>query len=303
MKFGKLNDISKVDFRLPEMPEFSNSLLKNNAPKDQKSVFYTGCTGWSMKEWVGHYYPPASKSANFLTHYAQQFSCIELNTTHYRIPTDNMIDNWYHQSSQGFKFCPKLPRSISHKQDLAIGSKQITVFCKAIAGLKEKLGPCFLQLPPYFGPDKLPILDRFLSVFPIHTIPLSVEVRHPDWFKQQQLDALLNCLSKHKAGTIFSDVAGRRDALHLGMSNRTFMLRFVGNALHPTDYQRIDAWVDFWTSWMPKGIESVYFFAHQPDNLLAPATCMYLQNKLEAAKLFVFPQKTKPYDDGQMSLF
>ena len=32
-----------------------------------------------------------------------------------------------------------------------------------MAGLKEKLGCCFIQLPPHFGPDRLHILEAFLT--------------------------------------------------------------------------------------------------------------------------------------------
>ncbi|MEM6878004.1 MAG: hypothetical protein AAF544_05575, partial [Bacteroidota bacterium] len=35
----------------------------------------------------------------------------------------------------------------------------IPAFCNAIEGLKEKLGACFIQLPPYFGVDRMVILE------------------------------------------------------------------------------------------------------------------------------------------------
>ncbi len=304
MKFGKLEDISSVDFSLGPLPDFSQKMLAKLSPSaGQNQEIYFGCTGWSMKDWVGTYYPPKTASNQFLSCYGKLFNTIELNTTHYRIPTDDLIEKWYLDTPSDFKFCPKIPRSISHRQDLSLGSQTVQLFCKVMQGLKEKLGPSFLQLPPSFGPSKLSVLEAFLADFPTETIPLSVEVRHPDWFVLQHLEQLLSCLRRYNVGTVFSDVAGRRDALHLGLTKDTVQIRFVGNALHPTDYARIDAWIDCWKYWFSEGVKNIYFFAHQSDSILAPELCIYLQNQLEAKSDFVSKRKTRPYNDGQLSLF
>ena len=303
MKFGKLADVSTVDFSLGPIPEFSKDILSNLNPNKKDLSIYYGCTGWTMKDWLGIYYPSKTPSNQFLYYYGQQFNTIELNTTHYRIPDETLIEKWYADTPADFKFCPKIPRSISHRNDLGIGSKQFALFCSVIQGLKDKLGPCFMQLPPYFGPSKLPILEAFLAQFPTDIIPLSIEVRQADWFGSVQLERLLRCLKKHQVGTIFSDVAGRRDALHQGLTNDTVQIRFVGNSLHRSDYDRIDAWIDRWLQWFDQGIRKLYFFAHQPDSLLAPELCIYLQNQIEAKSDFVFKRKTRPFNDGQLSLF
>ena len=86
MKFGKLQDISKVDFTLP--PDAGeNELFFDRLPKSENVTIYIGCTGWSMKEWVGRVYPKGTKTKDYLQHYGKQFNTIELNTTHYRIPS------------------------------------------------------------------------------------------------------------------------------------------------------------------------------------------------------------------------
>ena len=52
----------------------SNFPKKNTPPK-----IYIGCTGWSMKEWVGKVYPPKTPAKDYLKHYAKQFNTIECN--------------------------------------------------------------------------------------------------------------------------------------------------------------------------------------------------------------------------------
>jgi uncharacterized protein YecE (DUF72 family) len=304
MEFGKLKDISKVDFSMGAVPSSTTKLLKKQALTTEKTSFYFGCTGWAMKEWVGKYYPPKTKSKEYLYHYSRQFSTIELNTTHYRIPDSQTIKNWYDLSEKNFKFSPKIPQSISHSNDLGAYGNQIDLFCASIIGLKEKLGTSFLQLPPNFSPNRMSILEQFLSKFPTDEIPLAIEVRQEDWFKDRHyFQLLLNLLASHNVGTVITDVAGRRDVLHLGLTTSCAMVRFVGNALHPTDYERVDEWIDLLIAWMKEGLREVYFFSHQPDNILSPEMCTYLIEQLERKSDLRFSVKTKPIDDGQMTLF
>lgn len=304
MEFGKVKDIRKVDFSLGTVPAHTTKLLKRIAPPTDLPNFYFGCTGWGMKEWVGTYYPPKTKTKEYLYHYSRQFSTIELNTTHYRIPTPQTIQNWYDLAEKNFKFAPKIPQSISHSNDLGAYGKQIELFCTSIIGLKEKLGTSFMQLPPNFGPNRMTVLEQFLSKFPTDEIPLAIEVRQEDWFKDTHyFQLLLSLLSSHNVGTVITDVAGRRDVLHLGLTNSCAMIRFVGNALHPTDYERVDEWIDLLLGWMEQGLREVYFFSHQPDNILSPEMCIYLIQQLEQKSDLRFSVKTKPIDDGQMTLF
>jgi len=100
--FGKLSDISQVDFSLPaESKENKRILPQKPATKPQ---IYVGCPIWSQKEWVGKIYPPNAPSKDFLRYYAEQFNSIELNTTHYRIPDRETILQWKSQVGADFRF-------------------------------------------------------------------------------------------------------------------------------------------------------------------------------------------------------
>ena len=304
MKFGKLQDISQVNFKLPDEPTSTQAVLKKLS-KAEKPILYVGCTGWSMKEWVGRIYPKTAKARDYLRYYAEQFNTIELNTTHYRIPTFETIQKWYQESTPDFRFCPKIPQAISHSRDMGLNDGKLVAFCESIQQLKEKLGCCFMQMPPYFGADRLAIFANFLENFPNH-IPLAIEVRHKSWFATElATDHLSNLLSQKNCAFVITDVAGRRDVLHLRLTNRIAMVRFVGNALHPTDYSRVDAWVDKLKDWFARGIAEVYFFTHEPDNLQAPELAKYLVDKSREIMPEVITRGPKFIKEQgqQMSLF
>lgn len=280
MKFGKLADISQVDFTLPPDPAGNKKVLQAlDAPEGLPTCFI-GCTGWSMPEWIGKVYPKGAKSKDFLKYYSQQFNTIEFNTTHYRIPNFSTVEKWYNESAPGFKFCPKIPQTISHSRDLGGNNDSLERFTDVILGLQEKLGACFVQFPPYFGHDRLGLLENFLQRWP-RSIDLAVEVRHESWFETEtKRRDLFNLLFRYGAGTVITDVAGRRDVLHMALTNGIAMVRFVGNGLHPTDYERIDRWVDRLNDWFRQGLHEVFFFTHEPDNILAPELARYLYEQI-----------------------
>ena len=144
MKFGKLSDISNVVFSLPSEPEENKTILSSFPKQNTPPKIHIGCTGWSMKEWVGKVYPLKTPAKDYLKHYARQFNTIELNTTHYRIPSEANIEKWKNESTTDFRFCPKIPQVISHSADLGGNNDALNNFCKNILLLEEKLGCCFM---------------------------------------------------------------------------------------------------------------------------------------------------------------
>ncbi|MEZ4905864.1 MAG: DUF72 domain-containing protein [Spirosomataceae bacterium] len=132
-----------------------------------------------------------------------------------------------------------------------------------------------MQLGPYFEPRQQKALARFLQQLPPQ-FPIAVEFRHPDWFSNQTVwQETLHLLAEAGAGTVISDVAGRRDVLHLSLTNDTLVLRFVGNELHPTDFSRVDAWTQQLKEWFEVGLKTAYIFVHCGENLHAPELTKY----------------------------
>jgi uncharacterized protein YecE (DUF72 family) len=279
MDFGKLQDISDVDFTLPPDNPLTAKTL-GLATKTPNQSIYLGPPIWANKDWIGKIYPNNAKEKDFLHYYTRQFNTIELNVTHYQIPTFETIQRWKDAAADGFKFCPKFPQVISHDRQL-VGCEALTnAFCNAVLGLDEHLGMTFLQLSPSFNPRQIKFLEKYLQSLP-PDFPVSVEFRHPDWFNDAKIwTKTCEMLAKMKVGTVISDVAGRRDVLHNTLTTPNLTLRFVGNELHPTDYTRVDAWCNRLITWLEMGLKNAYIFVHCGENKFAPELTKYWIERL-----------------------
>lgn len=281
MDFGRLSDLRGVDFTLPpDHPDTAALLAKAQPTAPPQPAVYVGCPIWTNKAWLGSYFPAGIKDADYLHHYARQFNSIELNTTHYRIPDAPTVRKWREAVLTGFKFCPKMPQSITHERELYNADELTTSFCRAISGLEDRLGHAFLQLPPTFGPEHLRRLERYLLDFPAY-VPLAVELRHPRWFADTGLRdtvfALLEALNKT---LVITDVAGRRDVLHQRLTTPVAFIRFNGHGLGNSDYRRADAWAERLAGWLSAGLHTAYLFIHQKDIMHSPIWTQHFLEKL-----------------------
>lgn len=278
MEFGKLNDteqLSHMDWELPPLDAQSASFLSTLRPGSQK--VWMGTPAWGHKEWVGRIYPPKTKATDFLFHYSRYFNTIELNTSHYRIPTPEQVEKWKSQVPDDFVFCPKILQGISHDHKGLIDPVLHKNWYQFLESLQSHLGPCFLQLPPYFDYGQKGLLFEFLKLWP-DDFRLALEFRHPSWFQDSQiLPALNQYLQTRKIGLVITDVAGRRDVLHSSVSASFTMIRFIGNDLHETDFVRARQWNEHLESMKKAGLQETFFFVHQPDDILAPEMSDYLR--------------------------
>ena len=283
MDFGRLPDLRYVNFGLPpDHPDTARLLARALPAQPQPPALYVGCPIWTNKEWLGSYFPLGVKEPEYLHYYARQFNSLELNTTHYRIPDAPTVRRWRAAVGPGFKFCPKLPRSISHERELFQTDDLVVPFTRAIEELQDALGWAFLQLPPHLGPEHLPRLERFLLDWPA-AVPLAVELRHPRWFTDHGLaDAVFATLEALNKTLVITDVAGRRDVLAMRLTTPTAFVRFNGHGLHSTDYQRADAWAERLAVWYAQGLHAAYFFIHQRDVRHAPVWTQHFLARMKA---------------------
>jgi uncharacterized protein YecE (DUF72 family) len=283
MDFGKLADISQVDWTLP--PDDAASGVW---PKSQNQAIYLGPTGWSMPSWVGNTYPAKAKSADFLQYYGKQFSTIEQNGTYYRMPDAEAVAKWVAATPEDFRFCPKVPQIISNSRDLSLSNNAYDEFVTALHGFGPKLGVAFLQLPTHAGEKVLKPLEQFLDRH-AGRIPLAIEGRNAELFAAGPIrEYYFSLLDAYQIGAVMTDVSGRRDVLHGRITQPDVLIRFVGNGLVASDHDRMDAWIARWAEWFDHGVERIFCFTHEPENLLAPEMALLTQQKI--AKLL--PQVT-----------
>jgi uncharacterized protein YecE (DUF72 family) len=137
----------------------------------------------------------------------------------------------------------------------------------------------FLMPHPQMGTKHLDTIIQFLDGLP-NDIKVFLELRHPEWFVNNNAQSLFDYCQSKGIGTVITDATGGRDCVHMELTIPQAFIRFVGNGLHPTDYTRIDDWVNRIKQWQQKGIESVWFFMHQHDEQYSPELCKYLIKKL-----------------------
>jgi len=281
MDFGRVpvDELDYIDFSLVAEPVFNKSILKGRPAKDPK--VYIGCAKWGRTEWLGKIYPPKTKEKDFLDHYVQHYNSIELNATHYKVYGEAGIKKWTAKAAgKDFKFCPKMYQGITHRGSLK-GKNFITnEFFRGIVAFEELLGPIFVQVSEAFSPKRKEELFEFLRSLPAD-LQFFMEVRHPDWFKKEDMrNELFSTLKELNMGAVITDTSGRRDCAHMYLTVPKVFIRYVGNSLHKTDYTRIDEWISRMKYWLKNGLEELYFFMHMHDEATSPELTVYLVDKM-----------------------
>ncbi len=289
MDFGKLSDISKVDFSMPK-PHLATQKVLNKYEKTNTLEWQIGANLWANPLWKNHLYPAKAKQAEFLTFYGKKLSCLELNATFYRIFEPKTIEKWVNQVPNNFKFYPKFYKEISHNFHLKNCKELTKAFLHSISFFGKKLGVPFLQLPPNFSPHYAKNLINFIENLP-NNLKIAVEFRHQHWFRNYGIvEEVFELLEAKNHTTIITATSGKRELIHQRLTNGTLFLRFSGNKLHPSDYQRIDNWLNLIEEWKIQGLQKVIWIIHQPDEeFSAPKTIQYIYQKL-GKNLSLYPQ-------------
>ncbi len=266
MKFGKVDHPERIDFSFPADHPDTEVILGKYKNDDPVNVF-VGCAKWNRQD-LKNFYPRGTKDE--LQYYSSQFNSIELNATFYRIFPGEQYEKWYDKTPADFKFFPKVSQDISHLRRLNDAVYPIVDrYLDVTSNLKDKLGTIFLQMHGNFGPKNWDRVVRFVEYWP-KEFPLAMEFRHTDWFNDEKVsNELYHLLEENNIANILVDTAGRRDIMHMRLTNNEAFVRYVG-ANHESDYTRLDDWVDRLTDWKEKGLRHIHFFVHQNMELESP---------------------------------
>ncbi|SHF77031.1 Uncharacterized conserved protein YecE, DUF72 family [Fodinibius roseus] len=249
--------------------------------------YHIGCTGWSLKDWVGNFFTDDAKQRDFLSQYASVFNAVEGNTTFYNIPSEETIKKWARATPDGFKFCFKFHRSITHGRRLNDVEDEVMRFLEVFDPIADRLGPFHIQLPPQFSPGEFVRLERLVRLLP-SVYSYAVEVRHPDFYDHGNRENRLNRLlqSYHIDRVIFDtrklhsmkkEEASIREAQKKkpnvpvrfeNTGSRPFV-RFVGanDVLNNEPY--LKEWAIVIADWIKEGLHP-YIFTHSPDKVSQP---------------------------------
>ncbi|MDX2212035.1 MAG: DUF72 domain-containing protein [Oculatellaceae cyanobacterium bins.114] len=283
-------------------------------------TFQMGCAIWAYKAWVGDLFPVGSRATDFLNLYSRRFTTVEGNTTFYSIPDRPTVDRWAAETPEGFKFCLKLPRDITHQGILADRLPQAIAFLDQMCHLGDRLGPLFVQLPPSYSPAQFEDLATFLKGWHFDKAQLAVEVRHPDWFRASESDRLNSLLEKLEVGRVLLDTrpiyecpddpqvhSERRKPqvpVSFAVTADFSLIRYIS---HP-DLEFNRPYLAEWVTQVDQNLQQgnqVYFFVHCPVEERSPGNARYFQHQLERHGVPVPPLPWDSFEQppAQLSLF
>jgi uncharacterized protein YecE (DUF72 family) len=131
-------------------------------------VIRIGTSGWSYPSWRGGFYPDGMQPAAFLGFYARHFDTVELNSTGYRLPSEDQFRRWAEAVPDGFRFAVKLPLTRLDR---------VTPFLERVRALGDRLGPVRVVVEA--------ARDDGLVSFVEGSVPTGVELawdfRHESW--------------------------------------------------------------------------------------------------------------------------
>lgn len=248
-----------------------------------------------------HWYAPDHLSTDSLTIYSQHFSSVEGNHSFYGLPSVSSVQQWAEQTPEGFEFCFKFPRSISHSGDLLACETLVEEFIARIAPLGPRIGIIWLQLSQQFSPQHLESLNLFLLRLPKQYC-YAVEVRNLRLFDKSTFETELNqILIQHKVNRVIFDTrslfanpaedAETLDALrkkprvptHVIATADQPLVRFISPVNTQLGYQALKPWVNKFVQWIDEGRKPSIFF-HTPGNEDAPALAQWFAQRLHESK-------------------
>ena len=257
-----------------------------------------GCAIWAYKGWVGNFFPEKTKPADFLRAYSRRLTAVEGNTTFYAIPSAETVSRWAEQTPDGFKFCPKIPQTITHQKRLQDAESDTQFFLERMSGLGDRLGPLFVQLPPSFAPSAFDTLADYLAAFP-SGYRICVEVRHNDWFTPTNRARLNALLHQHHAARVVIDTRPLREgATNDVLVNRSrerkpdvpvqpdltadfAFVRLICNPKAELNEPYFAEWTARAAQWLA-GDASVFLFTHCPDEVFSPICAREVHGRIAA---------------------
>ncbi len=138
-----------------------------------------GCAGWRL--------PPAEHDSfpaegSHLQRYAARFCGVEINSSFHRPHSHATYARWAAGVPEHFRFCVKLPKTVTHEHGLVDCAGLLDAFLAQAAGLGPRLSCLLVQLPPKLDFDATTARAFFALLRERWPGDVAVEPRHASWF-------------------------------------------------------------------------------------------------------------------------
>ena len=183
---------------------------------------WVGCAGWSLPRAVQDAFGPGG---SHLARYAARFPVTEINSSFHRPHQRSLYEKWAASVPEGFRFCAKLPKTITHERRLVGCEGLVEAFLAQAGGLGGKLACLLVQLPPSFAFDA-PLAGDFLRMLRAQWPgAIAMEPRHATWF-EEEADTLLR---DHEVARVLADPVRHEKAAGPGGWPGRIYLRLHGS--------------------------------------------------------------------------
>ena len=149
-----------------------------------------GTSGYAFKEWKGAFYPEDLKDDGMLGFYASKFPTVEINNTFYRLPKENVLQDWAAQVPRRFTFALKASQRITHHARLKEESADTVDFLlKNTAVARRPARPDFVPAAAQSEKRRRTAFADSSDCCPSDRSYV-FEFRHESWFDDEVYDAM-----------------------------------------------------------------------------------------------------------------
>ena len=253
-----------------------------------------GCTGWSYQGWAGTFYPKNLKSTDWLKYYSQIFDITEINSTFYKIPSQEMARKWDKDTPRHFRFTAKFPSIITHEKRLENVNAEIFSFLSSLSPIYDKVTALVLQLPPSLSfQEAKPRLEKLFDMLPDDFL-YPIEGRHESWFSEEAI----KFLEERKICLVWNDVEGIDNPMPI--TTNYLYIRLIGDRSIPdSEFGKVVKNKDkLITNWAKKlkviqNIPQAFLMANNHYEGFGPATANSLRMQLGMRDLIWDEKKQK----------
>jgi uncharacterized protein YecE (DUF72 family) len=192
-----------------------------------------GTAGWSVSS---RYASDIAPGGSHLERYARCLNAVEINSSFYRAHQCKTYERWARSTPAGFRFSVKVPKAITHEQQLADCKVLLDRFVEEVSGLGDKLGVLLLQLPPKLVLEKRVAGRFFRALRQRIDVPVACEPRHASWFAPKVGD----WLAEHRIARVAADPAPVEGAGESGGWSGLVYYRWHGSPrIYYSDYDDV----------------------------------------------------------------
>jgi len=219
-----------------------------------------GTCSWADEALAKHFYPPGTRPAERLAYYAEHFDTVEVDSTYYRLPADEMVERWAERTPDGFVMHVKafglmtrhpvrlesLPTDLRAEAPVddkgrvdrpprEFRGEVFRRFLSALQPLRShgKLGGILFQFPSYVVRKDASLDYLRWAREQLGDDEMLVEFRHSSWLEEDARDETLRFLEELGATHVVVDAPRIENAKNLvptvlALTSPTLYVRFHG---------------------------------------------------------------------------